>query len=226
MQTIATLSRAGLLLALSVGALIAPRAAAAQQRPTVATLDGRVSPALRARLTILTDSASSVKLPVAPLVDKALEGASKHADDARIFDAVHVVLDNLRTARIALGAAASDDELTSGVAALRAGVTPATLVAVRRALPARPLTVPLSVLGALVAEGVPPESASATMLEYARRTDDAMLLALGRKFARAVADGVPPRIAFANTLATGTQALSTPTAGSPPPPPAPRPPKP
>ncbi|MEO7217039.1 MAG: hypothetical protein ABI026_02500 [Gemmatimonadaceae bacterium] len=226
MQPIARLSRAGFELALSVGVLLAPRAAAAQQRPTVATLDGRVSHALRARLTILTDSASNASLPVAPLVDKALEGASKHADDARILDAVHVVLDNLRTARTALGVTASDDDLTAGVAALRAGVTPAMLVVIGRALPARPLSVPLSVLGALVAEGVPPESASATVLEYARRTDDAMLLALGRKFARAVAGGVPPRTAFANTLPTGAQAVSALTAGSPPPPPAPRPPRP
>lgn len=220
---IGTLSRAGLTLALSVAATLAPRAAAAQQRPTLATLDGRVSPALRARLTILTDSASNVRLPVAPLVDKALEGASKHADDARIFDVVHGVLTDLRTARTALGVTASDDELTAGVAALRAGVTSTTLVAIGRALPARPLSVPLSVLGALVAEGVPLESATATVLQYAHRTDDAMLLALGRKFARAVADGVPPRTAFANVLPTGAQ---TESAGSPPPPPPPRPPRP
>ena len=59
-----TLSRACLTLAISVGVAFAPRAAAAQQRPTVATLDGRVSPALRARLALLTDSASNARLPV------------------------------------------------------------------------------------------------------------------------------------------------------------------
>ena len=226
MRPIATLGRAGLALALSVGAALAPRAAHAQQRPTLATLDGRVSPALRTRLTILTDSASNVGLPVTPLLDKALEGASKQADDARIFNAVRGVLVDLRIARTALGATASDDELTAGVAALRAGVTSATLVAIGRALPTRALSVPLSVLGALVAEGVPSESATATVLDYARRTNDAMLLAFGREVARAVAGGVPPRTAFANVLATGVQLTSAEAHGAPPPPPGPRPPRP
>lgn len=225
--SIATLSRVAFAFAFafSAGAVLTPRVASGQQRPTLATLNGRVSTQLRTRLAILTDSASNAGLPVAPLVDKALEGASKQANEARILDAVHTVLVDLRAARTALGARASDDELTAGVAALRAGVAPATLVAIGRALPARSLSVPLSVLGALVAEGVPAESATATVLDYARRSNDAMLLALGRDVARAVGGGVPPRTAFANVVAIGAQLTSTAAHGAPPPP-RPRPPRP
>jgi len=134
--------------------------APAQQATALTQLDGRVSPALRAQLTTLTDSAFAVGLPVGPLVDKALEGVSKHADDSRIVAAVRAAMTDLGIARRSLGASASEGELTAGVAVLRAGVSASALAAIRRSLPHRPLTVPLSILGALVVQGAPVPSAT------------------------------------------------------------------
>jgi len=55
-------------------------AAAAQE----ARLAGRLSPAARADVEAVLDSARRDGLPVEPLVDRALEGATKGADDARM----------------------------------------------------------------------------------------------------------------------------------------------
>ncbi|MGI9089996.1 MAG: hypothetical protein ACR2GG_02695 [Gemmatimonadaceae bacterium] len=170
--------------------------APAQQATALTQLDGRVSPALRAQLTTLTDSAFAVGLPVGPLVDKALEGVSKHADDSRIVAAVRAAMTDLGIARRSLGASASEGELTAGVAVLRAGVSASALAAIRRSLPHRPLTVPLSILGALVVQGAPVPSATSTIVNYATRNDDARLLAFGRDIARSIARGVPAEAAL------------------------------
>ncbi len=147
-------------------------------------------------LPALADSASAAGLPVGPLVDKALEGASKHADDNRIVAAVRAVMTDLGLARRSLGASASVGELTAGVAVLRAGVSPSTLAAIRRSLPRRPLTVPLSVLGSLVVQGAPVASATSTVVDYAMRNDDERLLVFGGDVARSIARGVPPEVAI------------------------------
>lgn len=190
-----------LLGACAVAVCATPRRAPAQQiaaRQAVALqqLDDRVSPALRAQIITLADSASAAGLPVGPLVDKALEGASKHADDTRIVAAVHSVLTDLGIAHRSLGAAASEGELTAAVAVLRAGVSPSALAAIRRSLPHRPLTVPLSILGALVVQGAPVASATSTIVDYATRNDDERLLAFGRDVALSIARGVPPEAAL------------------------------
>jgi len=193
--------------------------AAAQRTAHLADLTGRVSPGVLAQVTALGDSARALGLPLAPLVDKAMEGASKHASDPRIIAAVRAMLADLSTARHALGARAGEAELTAGVAALRAGVPASTLVALRHGLGARPLTVPLSVLGGLVVQGVPTSLATATVLRQASGADDSRLLAFGDAVTRSIARGVPPRVALSSEMTAS--ALST--APRPAPPRAPKP---
>jgi hypothetical protein len=191
--------------------------AIAQRVLDVADLDGRVAPALAVRIRILADSATAVRLPVAPLIDKALEGASKRAPDDRIVAAVRSVLVNLRVARHSLGDSATDAELAAGVAVLRAGVSPDALAEARRKIPRRSLTVSLSVLGSLVAAGVPPSTAAKAITAQANRTDDAGMLVFGRDIERSIASGVPAYSAVAG--ATG--GMPGPTPGKPAPRPKP-----
>lgn len=188
--------------ALIAAALVVASARTARaQRPLgVGDLHGRVSASLEARLRALADSATVAHLPVAPLVDKALEGASKHAPDDRIVSAVHTVFTNLGIARHVLGDA-SDAELAAGAAALRAGVAPDALADARQRLARRSLTVPLSVLGSLVAAGVPPTDALHAVIDRAAHADDATMLAFGREIERSIAAGVPAPSAI--SVATG-----------------------
>lgn len=194
-------------IALALGMAVGMVQSAHAQKPlTVTDLDGRVSPALASRVRVLADSAVAARLPVSPLVDKTLEGASKHASDDRIAAAVHSVLAGLRTARTALGAGASDQELVAGMVVLRAGVTPNALADARRRLPHRSLAVPLSVLGSLVAAGIPAAQAEDAVVAEASRSDDASMLAFGRSVERSIASGVS-----ASSALSGTNAQSAPT---------------
>src|SRR6185312_2430013 len=132
--------------------------AGAQGTGALRQLDGRASAPLKAQVTAVADSVARAGLPVAPLVDKTLEGISKGADDNRIMIAVRGVANDLGVARRALGPS-SDNELSAAVAALRAGSTPAGLTRLRTELPGRQLVVPLSVLASLIVDGAPPQSA-------------------------------------------------------------------
>src|SRR5207249_1833573 len=83
-------------------------------------------------------------LPTEPLVQRALEGATKRASGDVIVTAVRRLAADLGHARDALGSTASPAELTAGAAALRAGASQATLAQLRHAR-REPLTVPLAV---------------------------------------------------------------------------------
>ncbi|HXC25281.1 MAG TPA: hypothetical protein VNU46_05145 [Gemmatimonadaceae bacterium] len=178
------------------------------QNPSLAkVMDGRVSPALRVHVMVLVDSVMAAGLPGAPLVDKALEGASKGATDARILVAVRNVAAGLGQARLALGMV-SDDELTAAAAALRAGVPAKALGEMRRSLAGRSLVVPLSVLSALVVQGVTPPAAAAAVVAYAKRNDDGQMLAYGQDIVREIAEGVSPQIAISSAVSLEGQASS------------------
>ena len=179
------------------------RAATAQATGALRPLDGRASASLKAQVAVVADSVARVGLPVAPLVDKTLEGISKGADDNRIMIAVRGVANDLGVARRALGPS-SDSELAAAVAALRAGSTPAGLTQLRRELPGRPLVVPLSVLASLIVDGAPAPSAIVAVVANARQRNDSDLLAYGRAVSHDIAGGVAPLTA----ITSGTQAAS------------------
>jgi hypothetical protein len=196
----------------------------AQSTGTLSQLDGRASPVLKAQVAAVADSVARAGLPVGPLVDKALEGVSKGADDQRIMAAVRAVATDLGVARRALGVS-SRDELAAGVAALRAGSSAGELAELRRLLPERPLVVPLSVLASLLVDGAPAPSAIVAVVSNARQRDDADLLAYGMGVSRDIASGVAPLTAMSGraTIATATLRQSSSPAARPPSPAKPKP---
>jgi len=154
----------------------------------------RLDPTTRASVVALVDSARALDLPTEPLIQRALEGVTKRADGTRIVAAVRRLIDDLGTARGGLGQSASAPELEAGVAALRAGASPAVLARLRD-LRRPPRTMALAVLADLVASGVPADSAAAAVLALAPSARDADLVEFRRAVERDIALGAPPAAA-------------------------------
>lgn len=154
----------------------------------------RLDPDTRARVVPIVDSARGVGLPSEPLIQRALEGATKNAAGDRIVAAVRRLAVDLGTAREALGTKATTPELEAGVAALRAGATPAVLTRIRD-VRRPPVTMALAVLADLVASGVPADSAAAALLVLAPTARDADLVEFRRAVERDIALGAPPAAA-------------------------------
>lgn len=189
-------------------ALVAPGLAAAQAPGASAVaatpawlrarLDGRLDGRTRAAVERVLDSAYIAGIPAEPLVDKALEGASKRASGEAIVRAVRTLAVDLTAARQVLGAGSLPSELAAGAAAVRAGIDGAALRSLRRDRPGQPLTVPLSVLTDLVASGVPAEGAARTVLTLTKAgLVDEQLVAFRRDVERDIGIGAPPAAAVA-----------------------------
>lgn len=144
--------------------------AAPGQAPNEVRL-ARLDSTTRVAVLALADSARKDHLPAEPLVNKALEGSQKGADGTRIVTAVRGLYGEMRTARAALGAGASIDEINAGANALHAGLPMRNLAQLRaasqRAGRAR-VTLPLTVVTDLVARGVPVPVASDVVLSLTR----------------------------------------------------------
>jgi hypothetical protein len=196
------------ILALGLG-VAAPAATAQDPR-----LAARLLEPDRALVQALLDSARAAGLPVEPLVDRALEGASKRATGDRIVAAVRRYRDELALARDALGTRASTAELTAGASALRAGAGPDDLRQLRELRAAQPVTVAAAVLADLVAVGVPADSATAAVLSVATMVDDAEFLAFRRNVERDVALGASP-IAALGVRLSGLAGLRATTESAP-----------
>ena len=193
---------------------------AAAQDPRLDRLD----PATRATVAAIVDSARAAGLPAEPLVDRALEGATKRAPGDLIAIAVRRLAGQLGQARDILGPTAGAAELESGAAALRAGANPEVLVQLKRGRPRRPLTVPLAVLADLVAGGVPSDTAATVVMALVRAADDD-LIAFRRSVEHDIALGALPGTAAArnseNVLNAADAGRLTGVGGGTPPP-APR----
>ncbi len=176
--------------------LVALQAPAQGLDPRLQRLDSISRPIV----TALVDSARAVALPTEPLVQRALEGATKRATADRIVAAVRRLALDLSHARDALGPMTSPPELSAAAAALRAGAPPATLTELRR-VRRESLTVPLAVLTDLVASGVPVDSAASAVLALAARARDADLVEFRRAVERDIALGAPPASATAAAAA-------------------------
>ena len=162
----------------------------------------RLDPETRSLVVAVVDSARDAGLPLEPLIQRALEGATKGAPGMRIVTAVRRLAADLGTARTALGTRASAPELEAAVAALRAGTTPQILAHLRD-VRRPPLTMALSVLADLVASGVPADSAAAVVLALAPKARDADLVEFRRAVERDIALGAPPAAAAAIRLNAG-----------------------
>ncbi|HWC74378.1 MAG TPA: hypothetical protein VG454_10625 [Gemmatimonadales bacterium] len=164
----------------------------------------RLDSATRTQVAAVVDSARAAGLPPEPLVQRALEGAMKHAAGDRIVAAVRRLAGDLGTARSALGAKTTPAELEAGVAALRAGATPAVLTRMRD-LRQPPVTMALAVLADLVASGVPADSAAAALLVLAPTARDADLVEFRRAVERDIALGAPPAAATSLQVNAGAR---------------------
>jgi hypothetical protein len=169
----------------------------------------RLAPDARAPVAGVIDSARAAGLPADPLVNRALEGASKGAAAPLILQAVRRLAADLGRARHALGPAAGTVELAAAADALRAGASADVLQRLRDALGINRLAVPLGVTADLTSRGVPPDTAATLVITLARSVEDAQLLALERDVERDIALGAPPLAAAAGRLATGDFASPT-----------------
>lgn len=192
-----------------LAAALLPTAAHAQ----IERLAGRLDEPTRAAVAAVVDSARGAGVPADPLVNKALEGASKGADGARILAAVRALAADLALSREHLGAASTEPELVAGAAALRAGAGPALLERLRRDYPGQSLVVPLAVVADLVARGVPADTASQSVLALMRRGQgDDELVTFRHSVERDIALGAAPGGA-ASVLASDPGATTGPVPG-------------
>jgi hypothetical protein len=168
-------------------------------------LVGRLPDAARTRIDGILAVARAERLPLEPLVDRALEGVAKGADPERIVAAVTRLQNELRQARQAFGETASAAELSAGASALRAGATPANLAQLRLLRPRQPLTIPAAVLADLVAAGVAADTGIAAVLALASNAADADYIAFRRNVERDIALGASP----ASSVGARLQAADT-----------------
>lgn len=194
---IRTLRHVLALVALAVApALAVARPAEAQAGDPRAKLAARLDSGAVAAILPVIDAAAEQGLPVDPLVQKALEGASKRAPSDRIVAAVRRLSSQLASARLALGPA-SASELVAGASALQAGVRPEMLAAIRSERPAASLAVPLGVLAELIARGVPADTgAMAVTALLDAKVTDAQLVAFRQDIERDIGVGAPPTTAL------------------------------
>ncbi len=181
------------------GLALASRAAWAQEP----RLEGRLTEPHRSQVNAILDSAQAADLPTEPLVDRALEGASKGADGERIVAAVRRLAGELELARDALGEMSSSAEIVAGASALRAGASQDDLAQLRELRRAQSLTVAAAVLADLVAVGVPTDTAVAAVLALAEYVDDAEYVAFRRNVERDIALGASPVAALGVRLESG-----------------------
>ena len=179
-----------------VALLAALRPAGAQAGDPRAKLAARLDSGAVAAIWPVIDAAAQQGLPIDPLVQKALEGASKRAPSDRIVVAVRRLSSHLASARLALGAA-STPELVAGASALQAGVRPEMLASLRSERPQASLAVPLGVLAELIARGGPADTgAMAVTALLDAKVTDAQLVAFRQDVERDIGVGAPPTTAL------------------------------
>jgi len=164
--------------------------AVAQGQANPAERLARLDLETRASVLAVVDSARLKGLPVEPLIEKALEGATKGASGPRIGQAVKMLSLHLQTARGALGPQATEPELVAGAAVVRGGLAPSRLAEIRQVSKRERLSVPLAVLSDLMARGVPVDTA-ARVIEamVASNASDDEFLHLGREVDQDVRSG-------------------------------------
>jgi hypothetical protein len=171
-------------------ALMFPGFLGAQEDPRLVS---RVDRATRMEVSSIIRSARELGLPTEPLVDKVLEGTSRHASRERIVIAVTRLYEGMRTVQRLLGTDARPEELSAGALAIRAGADEQSVVALRLARPVGDLTTPLGVLADLVAIGVTPNAASIIVARLTGKgATDGELLELYGAVVNDIRAGYPP----------------------------------
>lgn len=195
------------LLAGSALLLVAIAAPAVAMTPPDSRLEARLDPPSARAVEDLLAQARADSLPTEPLVQRALEGATKGAAGPRIVAAVEALLQRLRISRNLIGPASRDAELVAAAGALQAGVDTTTIAELRESAGDRDLTVRLVVLTDLIGRGVPEARASSAILDWSRMgTEDGVFLELRQGVEMAILSGSSPEAA----MAAGVRASKTP----------------
>ena len=121
-------------------------------------LVGRLDERTREAVSVIVESARREGLPTEPLIDKALEGASKQAGGPVIVSVVRGLVGDLRRAREALGPSSTPRDIEAGADALRAGVNVRELERLRVARTTVRLATALDMVSFLINRGVPADS--------------------------------------------------------------------
>lgn len=176
--------------------LAAAAQAGAQEARLRSRLDANTFRAVRA----IIDSARKSGLPARPIEDKALEGVSAGAADDVIVSTTRAFTAQLATVSRALGKRATTDELRAGVGAIDAGVPARDLVRIDAAADpnGRSIATALTVLGDIVARGVPVPTASNLVISLLRaKVKDSQLLDFDEKVRADISSGADPSTAAA-----------------------------
>jgi hypothetical protein len=189
-------------------------------RAADARLAQRFDPSTTVALEAIVREARSAGLPTEPLVDRALEGASRRLPPERVVSAVRAWAGQLGRSRGALGTDATEAELVAGAAALVVGVPAESLSRLRELRQSQSLVTPLVVVADLVVRRVPIGVACDAVAGASRAgVNDERLLLLRRRIESAIRAGSSPQRAAESQL----RALVTEeTAAGRVPPPAPR----
>ncbi|HEX6053505.1 MAG TPA: hypothetical protein VFZ21_29755 [Gemmatimonadaceae bacterium] len=147
-------------LSLTLGALVLLLGVTTSAAAQDSRLVSRFQPATVAALDAILDSAGARQLPTEPLVQRALEGAGRGTDPARVVAGVRALAERMVRAREALGHASSQNELMAGASALYLGIDSAALRRIRLTQPSGDITLPLVVLADIVERGVPRDTAT------------------------------------------------------------------
>lgn len=202
-----------LALSLAAGALMLLSAlpAAAQDTAPLSKLDAQSHYVV----DLVIDSAVGSGLPPRSILNMALKGIAKGADNRKIVEAVRKQLINLRAARQALGPV-GPDELEAGAAVLEAGVKPQQLAAFKIRQQGRSDLEAFIVWGDFLARGVPKDEAySAISKLWQDGADDATFHSLWNNVQADILQGLAPGLALQNRIRESPGRAPT-TAGKPP----------
>jgi hypothetical protein len=119
---------------------------------------GRLDERTREAVVAVVEAARKEGLPTEPLIDKALEGASKQANGSVIVSVVRSLVGDLRRAKDVLGPGSMAKDVEAGATALRAGVPIKELERLSAARANVRVASALDVITILTNDGVPPDS--------------------------------------------------------------------
>ncbi|MEW5916133.1 MAG: hypothetical protein AB1762_06995 [Gemmatimonadota bacterium] len=170
--------------------------AGAQQPSADDRLAGRLDVATREQVVALVDSLRGEGLPTEPIIDRALEGASKRAEGPRIVAVVRGYAVHLRVARAVLGPASTPREIVAGANALKAGIKTEELQRVRAARDGIRYAVAFDVLTGLKNRSVPNDTAVRVIASLVKlAASDQQYVTLLDQIERSIAAGTPPAVA-------------------------------
>ncbi len=181
--------------------------ASAQEPGRVERARAGLPRAAASRLDRILGEAAARGLPTAPLIDKTLEGEAKNAPPERILVVVEQLAANLGRARelLATGAPPAPEDVSAAADALRRGVSPSAVHALRAGRHLRTFALPVETLVDLHEVGVPDKQAVALLEAWAaRRRGDVDLRDLPAAVERLIRSGTLPAQA-AQSLAQGLQ---------------------